>query len=287
MNPEKNQNDGPLKSLRTYQGDIESLMGKEKTSIVNIAMAEQKRELERPETKIEPEREGPGFFSRFVNKSFVAIGVGLLVCGVGIVGAVLALKYFSAPATVAQTSTLISFTKESNIAVASSTRARVVQAILTEEQSFNQPANSVLYLETDTDSQTFIQTLAPNIPPVLLRSLDTPYMLGAYVFNGNIPFIVLTSSDYASSFSGMLAWEKTMSEDLAQLFQIPANTSTTTPYVFTDESISNHDLRIVKDQTGKTVLLYSFLNKNTILITANEDIFSAILGKFVTSQLVR
>jgi hypothetical protein len=284
--PTPQHTDGPLQSLRTFQGDIESLVDHGKTSVVSIAMAEQKREEERPETKIKPDE--PSFFSELRNKSFVTAAIIILILGVAIVSGVFALRYFTVPASIQVATTLVSFNKEVALNVASSSRETLVSQIQNDIQTFSMGENSILYLNTNgTDSQTFMQLLAPSIPPVLLRSLNASYMVGVYAFNGNEPFIILTTSDYASSFSGMLAWEKTMPEDLGEVFTIPAHTSTDTSYIFTDEQLSNKDLRILKDQNGKTILLYSFLDKNTILITANEDIFSAMLGKYETSQLVR
>ena len=75
-----------------------------------------------------------------------------------------------------------------------------------------------------------------------------------------------------------------MVTDLAPIFGIR---STSTPYTFTDEELRNKDLRIVTDEIGKTILLYSFIDKNTILITSHEAIFNALLGKYLTGHTTR
>ena len=56
---------------------------------------------------------------------------------------------------------------------------------------------------------------------------------------------------------------------------------------FTDEALKNRDLRILKNQDGEAVLLYSFIDKDTILVTSNEKIFNAVLGKYLLQQAAR
>jgi hypothetical protein len=84
----------------------------------------------------------------------------------------------------------------------------------------------------------------------------------------------------------MLKWEKTMAQDLGGLFEIPADTGTSTE-IFLDEALRNKDLRILQDNGGKTILLYSFIDKQTLLITKNENVFNAILAKYLTSKTTR
>ena len=60
---------------------------------------------------------------------------------------------------------------------------------------------------------------------------------------------------------------------------------TSTPK-FQDEELRNKDLRVFKNENGNTILLYSFLDKDTLLITGNENIFSAILGKYLIQKAI-
>jgi hypothetical protein len=83
----------------------------------------------------------------------------------------------------------------------------------------------------------------------------------------------------------MLEWEKNMPKDLGTIFEISPEDLVNPE--FKDESIRNKDLRVLVGENRKTVLLYSFLDKNTILITKNEDAFNAILGKYQTSRLTQ
>ncbi len=276
----------PIKSLRTYQGDVEEAVTKNNYSSSSIFLAEQKR---RDQTLLNPEQ---GTDKEARNKFFLLVGGILLLLGIITVVSVYYIKSNQQVVIEKQTKALIGFSEEKIMPIANSTREELVTNIISEKQSFSLPVNSVLYINAVSGSSTpadlflLLSILAPNIPPSLERSFDSQYMLGIYSFDTNEPFIILTTSDFVSSYAGMLKWEENMSFDLGKLFSIQQNASTTTR-IFTDQSLKNKDLRVLREASGKTVLLYSFIDKNTLLITTNENIFSAILGKYLVNKQVR
>src|SRR3989344_6618496 len=71
------ENKNPLHSLRTYQGDIEEIMAKNKTSITSIVVAEQKRK----EVILDLPKEAA--HSNMRNKFFIILGFALLILGIG------------------------------------------------------------------------------------------------------------------------------------------------------------------------------------------------------------
>jgi hypothetical protein len=210
---------------------------------------------------------------------------------------------------VVQGSTILNYDQEVDIATTGLSRAALVSKISDAENNFNSPANSILYVNTGEKNapdnvQTVLVTLAPQVPPELLRNLSDNYMFGVYSFDKNQPFIILTVDDFGIGFSGMLKWEKTMVNDLGPIFGIGTNGQSqevsngnvstngnigtgTVGFAFSDEGLNNKDLRIVRDSGRQTVLLYSFLDKNTILITTNENTFGALLNKYLTGKMVK
>ena len=317
-NPQQTaKNNGPLKSLRTYQGDIEETLAKTNGSIASVAIAEEKRRGEeekielkqeaQPVEKQEPEnnRSNPeldslpqqtstdGFVydtrreepqsSEIKNKFFFSVGISLLIIGIITIATVYYLKSKNTTVNISQEKVIISYSQAKSMAIASSTRRDLINSILKEKQDLKLPVNSVLYLDTG-DVNRFVELIAPKMPATLVRSLDSKYMLGIYSYNTNEPFIILTETDFGLSYSSMLEWEKNIVSDLGEIFSIPTSGATV---VFEDEALKNKDLRIIKDADRKTVLLYTFLDRNTILITSNENIFSAILGKYMTSKISR
>jgi len=280
---------GPLKSLRTYQGDIEGVIGTKKTSIASIAIAEHVRREERGEI-FEPEK--PSFGTELKNKSFATIGIGLILLGFTIVGAGYIIKSLDFSTGAPTKTTVVTYSKKIDLQIASSTRQRFTNSILTEKKTQGNQVNTLVYFNTiaaqggQANIEDVFKYLAPQAPENFVRSLDKKYMIGVYSFDSNEPFIILTTNDYARSYAGMLKWEENMAQDLGEIFSIPKELGTSTKD-FVDKAIQNKDLRVLTDASRNTVLLYSFLDKNTILITTNEGIFAAILNKFITSQMVR
>ncbi|KND48002.1 MAG: hypothetical protein AB201_00145 [Parcubacteria bacterium C7867-006] len=282
MPPEEKKGRIPIKSLRTYQGDVEEAIGKNKYSSTTILVAEQKRKEERPEKVVSVRYSGTR------NKIFIYLSVIFFILGVG---SVIGIYYFRAhEKTIVEqaTKTLLSFTKEDSIAVASSTRENLIIALTKEKEGFKQPVNSVLYVNT-TDGTNPVQLskimslVGPSAPSSLIRSFDSQYMIGVYSYDTNEIFFIIKVKDFASSYSGMLKWENDMPKDLQKIFSInPDLVSTTSP--FSDLAVKNKDLRVLRSPSGKIELLYSFIDKETLLITKNDKIFNAIIGRFTVSK---
>ncbi|MFQ5788614.1 MAG: hypothetical protein ACE5H1_11620, partial [Thermodesulfobacteriota bacterium] len=136
----------------------------------------------------------------------------------------------------------------------------------------------------------FLNTINAHLPASFLRSLKPEFMLGVHMQSGNNPFLILKTGFYENAFAGMLEWEREIKEDLAPLFG-PAdfdlisneNFGTSAPPstapTFSDFVMKNKDVRILKDNDGEIALLYSFIDKNTIVITTNENTFSEVLTR--------
>lgn len=272
-----------LKALRTYQGDMQELISETNASVATIAIAEQKRKVER-NFKEEVQK------YEVKNKFLVVLGITLFILGIITIGTV---YFFQSRGTevISETDkTIITFSEKKPILT--NTRQSVVSEIGSQLKNWDTPANSVLFLDfTDSmetkspsDVKKVIPLIGPTIPPNLLRTLENDYMVGIYSFDKNVPFIILKSDDFGIGFSGMLKWEETILKDLDFMFNLEGDIS---KYTFQDESFRNKDLRIVKNEERQTVFLYSFLDRETILITSNEDAFNTLLGKYVNSKMIR
>ena len=280
--------DGKLKPLRTYQGDVSDAIGKNKVSAVSIAVAEQKRKSRlgllddiKPETK---------------NRFYVIAGTIFFLLGILAVGIFYYLNSQNKTTATSQDVALLNYSQEIKIPVDNITRGQLIQGILAQKKSFSLPINSILFLNTvnvdvgtnattPASPQNILPILAPQIPPELLRHLSPDYMFGIYSFDKNQPFIILTVDDYGGGFSGMLRWESSMISDIGLIFDMATTSAPQGGYAFSDESLSNKDLRVVQDSSRKTVLLYSFVDKNTVIITVNETTFKALLSKYLISKM--
>ncbi|HXK31456.1 MAG TPA: transmembrane domain-containing protein, partial [Candidatus Paceibacterota bacterium] len=167
------------------------------------------------------------------------------------------------------------------------------------------------------DAPTFLGTLAPDTPPELLRSLGGEYLLGIHVFDANQTFLILDIENYTTAYSAMLGWEWTMQADLEPLFtrkprpRIPeegfvpppapaivatssatstagsATSSTTVNQPppqfiqprFIDRVVENRDTRVIQNQAGDILLLWTFLDRSTLLITTNEYTLREVVSR--------
>ncbi len=273
----------PAKSLRTYKGDVEEAISKNNYSASSIMLAEQQRGNQ-SHVDMEQPRD-----NTIRNKFFAIAGGALLLLGIITVSAVYYIKSSETTAVIQRTKAIIGFSEERDLNVATSTSENLIGRIISEKQGFKMPINSVLYINTVKANGTPIETqnllliLAPRMPDSLSRAFDGKYMIGVYSYDTNEPFIILTTSDFASSFAGMLGWEKDMVQDLGKMFSVTQNTASTTK-VFVDVTMRNKDLRVLRDSTGKTLMLYSFINKSTLLITKNETILNSVVAKYLISN---
>jgi hypothetical protein len=139
--------------------------------------------------------------------------------------------------------------------------------------------------------------LGTRASPSFIRSLDPQFVLGIHFIKKGEPFLILKTSYYDSSFSGMLDWEKTMAPDLLGLFTKAKSTTDNSISIgeksgdwnnlFEDEVVKNKDIRVLKDSTNTTVLLYSFINKETLIITTNEQTFNEVYDRLTISSFKR
>ncbi len=281
--PTRNEKQQRLKTLRTYQGDMQEYISKNNASIATIAVAEQKKK-EKEDYKED--------FQKYEvkNKLLVTLSISFLVIGLVAILAVYLTQTMGNETPTPMESSIITFSEKE--VVVPQNKQFIVSEFSRLVENWNSPANSVLEIQFLDETQSNIKSniekivsfIGPNMPQTMIRSLTEDYMFGIYSFGQNAPFIILKTKDYGVSYSGMLKWEENILNDLGFIFKIPGETSS---YVFEDEFFKNKDLRVVRSSDRKTIFLYTFLDRETILITSTEEVFSALLDKYINSQITR
>ena len=153
------------------------------------------------------------------------------------------------------------------------------------------------------------------MPNILLNNIAVDSTVGIiHAGSETRPFFLLHIASYDNTFAGMLRWESTIATDFATIYppyppatviytnittttatstETTASTSAATSTVttgtvvqnapatntFVDEIISNHDVRVLRDTAGRSILLYGFRNKHTLIIARNGAAFTAILNR--------
>ncbi|MDB5265422.1 MAG: hypothetical protein JWM39_135 [Parcubacteria group bacterium] len=143
-------------------------------------------------------------------------------------------------------------------------------------------------IKTPQPGGSIIKQIFAHAPDILVRNIDDSSTVGTIRVSGtSAPFFILDVTSYERTFAGMLGWEPTMGSDLAALYPMssaaPVGTSTapqviTAPH-FIDATVANHDVRILKDSTNQTVLIYGYRDKQTLIIAKNEAAFAALLNR--------
>ncbi len=304
-NPVPNKDDvgAILKPLRTYERDVAEMIRAHQTSEVAINLAKQKKESEKPEVKVAEEKK------KFVlsapkdrvnhNKLYTALSVLFIFVGVGILVALYFVKSstqeLKIPAPVI--STFIPNDNERTVAINKIPQTQIEEnfsAILKETL----PEDSITYIKITTqgasstvevDPETFFNLAFKNVPASLTRAFDKKMFAGFYTKENNHPFFIIQIDSFDKAFEGMLAWEKNIYSDLKKYIDTRNETENiSTPLSdFEDQIVQNKDTRILKNDQGETLMLYSFIDQKNLFIVDDEATFKEILNRFTTSKTIR
>ena len=296
--PKPEQPEEQVAPLKTYSGDFTQRMQEKHASTATVLAAEQDAAY-RPSALPTPAPE-PGRRSGYW---LIALGVILLLAGA--TGAYFVYNRY----LVSLTPVVITSDASAPIFVdareqISGSDVALMQAI---KASVNNPLSlntvRVLSLAEPANGASVFTSLNVHAPDILLRNIGASGSMAGVVntSSGQSPFFILSVGSYRATFSGMLSWERTMLTDLGPLFPLyPASastsdTATSSPIAatititvsrggFRDETISNHDMRIYRDASGRSVLVYGYWDQQTLVIARDPVSFAEILGRLATSH---
>jgi len=300
------------KPLRTYEGDLAELMSKNKTSVATIAIAESKK------------NEGEEKISTEVRKNHTKqILLGFLsfalIAG-GIVGGYYLYQKSSlaVPTPVQKTLPIFSIVRADRQIVLTIAGEKELELATKINETFssivgangenNQKIVEIILGEKKGEElnrisgSDFIKKASLKMPDALSRSLIDQWMIGTFIENDDnkIPFIIFKTDFFQNAFSGMLSWEASMPDDLADFlnFKDKARASENTASTsiasyfsirgkFVDKQIKNRDVREFINNQGEILFLYSFIDKDTIVFTTSEQALINIIGRIEKQTYVR
>ena len=307
VDPEKRPQVILQKPIRTYESDVAEIMARKKTSVVTMAIAE-------AEKNMGAESLGNKQPSQAGRKIFIVL-VSLILVGAGLGGA----YYFYLQSPLAPQKTVVVATQIPSLIAPDSqklisfnnlSKEQVVSAVQgTFEQSEGEigkiyeiiPTQSIASTTVRFTAQDLIAKMDFDMSDTLRRSFTDRWMLGVYGGEAQkVQFIILTTDFFQNTFAGMLEWEKSMPEELADLlgYRIRAETnrdlgtSTIASYFgikgnFEDRIIRNRDVREFKDETGDLLVLYSFLDEDTLLISTSESVIGPLVDRIDKQTYIR
>ncbi len=295
------------KSIRTYESDVADAMSNKKTSVMSMAIAENKRRTgEESISSSEPSQMGRKIFTIIISIILIAVGLGG--------GYYLYLQSPLAPHTVPATKikipSIITPDSQKLLAVSSAKEnqlIRIISEALQGTEITNDSLNEFILTQTNGSTtlrvlgQDFIQRLNISIPDTLQRSLTDQWMLGVYgAEDQKIPFMVFKTDFFQNAFAGMLKWESSMPDELAVLLNYrekaqPSDVNSTTSIAsfftirgkFEDRTILNRDVREFKNERGELLVLYSLIDKDTLIITTSEAVLKGLIERIEKQTYIR
>ena len=296
-----------LKRIKTFQSDVEELIQKQQISKAAIALAESERRVKKEEVSAQPSAPAPAHSAKILTLSgglppaapkwntstlLAVVVLVLAVLGMG-TGVYFFLKQnaplqISPPSVNVKSGTAITLnTKES--------REKIVEKIRSHVQALSVPQNEVRVIPIVLDGKTITTTelleeIEASVPAALLRALGTEPVLGVHGFRGGQPFLLFSVHSYDHAFDGILSWEPNLLREVGPLFGISVRNilgrvaSTTSDILentltIKDVIIRNKDARVVLGPGEEKIFLYSFLDKETLVLTTNTDTLQFLIGK--------
>ncbi|MBU3925937.1 hypothetical protein KJ763_02090 [Patescibacteria group bacterium] len=120
-------------------------------------------------------------------------------------------------------------------------------------------------------------------PSDMLGDLDNQFMLYVYRSDENYPLLIFGINSYERVFAAMIRWEIiSFVSDFKNIFSVDYNSGSKP--IFIDKDIKNHDARVLINEEGRSVLMYSILNKKYLIITTSQDALEEIFRRFSLPQ---
>ncbi|PIQ69157.1 MAG: hypothetical protein COV91_00300, partial [Candidatus Taylorbacteria bacterium CG11_big_fil_rev_8_21_14_0_20_46_11] len=296
-----------LKAIHTFESDVAEVLKKENITKEKIAIAESKRR------EREPIQEPPrSFIAKTLHLTILPAKVGSRTIPwglIGIMGGVIiaifigVLLYFGVKAKGTgmvdtlepEPTTSVAKLSKSITLSPNDARPAIIETIRKKAQETAISVSGILALpirigSAPATASDLFDALETRAPASLIRAIGPSITFGIHGFRGSQPFFIIPVTSYDYAFSGMLSWEKDMLDDIGPIFGVSSRdmslaTGTTTDEVLSfdlqlkDVILRNKDVRALFDKEGKILFLYAFTDKQTLIITTNEDTFRALQGR--------
>lgn len=287
-----------VKSIRTYASDVAEVLKKEKTSVSEMALAEDKR---RQKEKIIPTKKYQELTKR--NWTFGLIAIALIAVGLVALGTSFLFLRGMDVVEEAQIPSLIFSNDFKEVETDDLSKKQLQKTINEKRESVEGTLSSIinLYLtEKTVDSkrlitaQEFLGKIGSRANSSFLRALSEEFLLGVHIFDGNEGFLIFKVKSFENAFAQMLNWEKNITDDLFPIFYSNSPDTraldedgrviTGVGNQFEDLIIENKDTRVLKDNDGEIVFIYSFPDKTSLIITTNENTLKEVFNRLTTTR---
>ncbi|MBU4536541.1 hypothetical protein KJ603_00690 [Patescibacteria group bacterium] len=303
LTTEEIKKDNPI-AIRTYRGDLAKVIKNDKISLTEAIIAE--------ETKKENGKDKNSNKIKKIDKPtrkkiYLSILSMFLVLS-GIISVIFVYYYKPTPIIKVNDVEVKSFIYseyQKEIFIENLNNIKLTKLIQTSIDNINLPIGSLLHLyltkryeENNLVGKSIMSTnelfslLNSRASETLLRFLEPNFMFGYYSSNENYPFLILKTTSFDNSFPEMLVWENNIVEDLKPLFTENKPTISNEDirggeFKFKDIVIKNKDTRAILNDSGEIIFAYSFIDKNTIIITTSKISLQEVFDRLTISYRER
>ncbi len=293
-NQKQNSPNTNIKTIHTYASDMTEAIRDNEASVIKIALAEKDK---RERDEIYKNAKGTP-----LSRTVLTIG------GIVLIFVAIGISYFlfkknnnisSAPTNiVTEVSTIVPYDEKvdvdvTNISsqfdfsdiikkeVANTTKAGTIKVIL--------PEQNIAGVTQYVSLSDFLGIMKTSMPDSLERNLGDAYMIGSYTDTSDSRahlFLVFAVKDYNQAYASMLSWEKTMLNDLFALFRVDVSGDRSALFEksWADILVDNKDARILYDNLGNDILYYIFPDKNTLIITDNQETIKELTARLLVKN---
>jgi len=274
---------GLLPRLRTFKGDIASLIQRKDETVTSIAIKEnEKRREERTEAR------GNSHSTNFL---IYIIGIVLIVGTVATMVYLTVLKMRQIPVNVVLEENIIPSRDTISINL-SSLSPSSVRENLRELRIKSVEQEGIVALKIGeasgkeiSNSKEFNASMQLKMPSALERTLGEKMSIG--LFQGRDFFFAFKVKDFGIAFRDMLEWENSLVDNFNPFLKEISTSTASTIYTFRDLIVKNKDTRAAMASKGEVRMIYTFLDKETVLITESEEALKALVDAYVEGNTVR
>jgi hypothetical protein len=307
------------RNIRTYQSDISSAVKNDNVTMIKIALAEKKRQ-DKMGSMDQIAQENKNIKFTVITSAVVLLFVGLVATALYVFTKSPSIPIGTPTATNPNPS--IIYAEENTFINVDDRTAQEIIRLTQIEKTKEIDLGSLKYVLYTTGIGTssrpvttgeFFDATNSRVTSALVRSLKSNFMLGIYAKNPYESFAIFNVDFYDGAFAEMLKWESTLERDLGGIFISTENlqrmdvkntpsteeggaivsTSTNlidssfTKNVFVDMVVENKDSRALIDSEGRILMLYTFVDKETLVIATSDKTLREVLFRLTAGRIVR
>jgi hypothetical protein len=281
----KKESHTPKEGVRTFATDIAGEVRDKNMSVIKIALAEQRRQEE---------------YATIVKKSKKQKLLYLVLTAVFIIGGVWLVaesinqrdaSVSTQPINQPQANSLIFSDDQTTLDVTNFSRTEFIQGFKqkTDFTSVKGVTNIIAITESGNTFRAlsgaeFVDRIGVNHPESILDLLQYDYMMGVYNEEAQEQevFAILRFDTFDTFVLRMREWESFLLEDLLSFFSISLSGEGSSIFSkeFSSEIILNKESRILRDANQGFVLGYTFLDRETVVITTSRETLNEIIDRY-------